>query len=188
MLNKNIKARELEKIVIEITKCRQCRQGKSGLPVAGEGDACAKVMFVGEAPGRKEAESGRPFVGRAGRLLTELLSGIGVDRGDVYITSPVKYYPGKRTPKDSEIKHGRVHLLKQISIIQPKLIVLLGKTAHKALVGDMMITKMHGKATKRDGIIYFSTFHPAAALRFPKYVEIMKADFAKLKKIYSRLI
>lgn len=180
---KNNKTYQLKKIAFEIAKCRGCKKNTSGLPVPGEGDPNARVMFVGEAPGRKEAETGRPFVGRAGKLLTELLTGIGIKRSDVYITSPVKYYPGKRTPKSSEIKHGAVHLLAQINIIQPKCIVLLGKSAHKALIGDVPVVKNHGKSFKKGGIVYFSTFHPAAALRFPKYVKVMEEDFAKLKTL-----
>lgn len=184
---KNIINRKLEEIARKIAKCRKCKEGKSGLPVVGEGDIFSKVMFVGEAPGRKEAETGRPFVGRAGKLLTELLKSIGIDRQDVYITSPVKYYPGRRTPKDSEVRHGTIHLLKQIEAINPKLIVLLGRIAHKALIGEVQITKMHRKTLKKDGRFYFSTFHPAAALRFPKIKKIMRKDFVSLKKIYSDL-
>ena len=144
------------------------------MPVPGEGNINSLVMFIGEAPGRKEAESGHPFIGRAGKLLTELLAGIKIKRSDVYITSPVKYYPGRRTPKISEIKHGAIHLLAQIKIIQPKVIVLLGKTAHKALVADAMIAKIHGKKFKKEGMVYFSTYHPAAALRFPKFKKVME--------------
>lgn len=174
---------KLKKIAEEIGKCSKCKEGKFGLPVPGEGSVAAKIMFIGEAPGRKEAETGRPFVGRSGKLLTELLALIGIDRKNVFITSPVKYYPGKRTPKISEIKHGKIHLFAQIKAIKPKLIVLLGRVAHKALIGSVKVSKIHGQTIKKDDRLYFSTFHPAAALRFPRIKKLIKGDFVKLKKI-----
>lgn len=172
---------KLEKIAKEIKICKECKKKKSGLPVPGEGNPKAKILFVGEAPGKKEAETGKPFIGRSGKLLTQLLNSIRLDRKDVFITSPVKYYPGKRTPTDKEIEHGKIHLLKQIRAIRPTLIVLLGGVAHKALIGKVKISDIHGKTLKKDKVIYFSTFHPAAALRFPYIKELMKKDFKKLK-------
>lgn len=184
--NKNKIKKQLDIITEEIKRCPQCKEGKFGLPVPGEGREDTEIMFIGEAPGRKEAETGKPFVGRAGKLLSELLISIGVDRKDVYITSPVKYYPGKRTPKISEIKHGTIHLHAQIEAIDPNLIVLLGKVAHQALLGEMKMSKMHGQLTKKNSRLYFSTFHPAAALRFPKIKKLIKKDFTKLKRIYEK--
>lgn len=143
-------------------------------------------MFIGEAPGRQESLTGRPFVGRSGKFLTRLLESIAIKRENVYITSPVKYYPGARAPLDAEISHGRVHLQKQIDIISPKLVVLLGKVAAKSVLGtSLMIGKFHGKAVKRDGREYFFTFHPSAALRFPKIRILMTKDFKKLSRSLS---
>lgn len=173
----------LKAIAEEIKRCRECKKGKSGLPVPGEGSPRARVVFVGEAPGRKEAETGRPFVGGSGKLLTQLLTAIGIERKDVFITSPVKYYPGQRAPTNREIQHGRIHLVKQIAAIKPKVIVLLGNVAHKALIGDVKVTKLHGKMQKSGGVVYFSTFHPAAAMRFPKIKRLMKQDFQQLRKL-----
>ena len=84
---------------------------------------------------------------------------------------------------DKEIDHGKIHLLKQIRAIRPTLIVLLGGVAHKALIGKVKISDIHGKTLKKDKVIYFSTFHPAAALRFPYIKELMKKDFKRLKKL-----
>lgn len=172
----------LKEIAREIENCGECKKGKSGLAVPGEGNAKAEIMFVGEAPGRKEAETGRPFVGRSGKLLTELLSSVGLDRKDVFITSPVKYYPGKRLLTKEEIQHGRTHLLKQVNAIKPRLIVLLGAVAIRAVLDKKLKpTEHHGKVMEGR---YFVTFHPAAAIRSPKIVRgKMTDDFRKLKRI-----
>jgi uracil-DNA glycosylase len=178
------KKRILSQIEKEIEKCKVCKIGKSGKPVPGEGNINAKIVFIGEAPGRLEAETGRPFIGRSGQLLTKLLNAIGIDRKDVFITSPVKYYPGPRPPTPLEIKHGKTHLLKQIDCIAPCFIVLLGNTAMKALLKDSyQVTKWHGKVITENSYTYFITFHPAAALRFPKKIQpLMEKDLKILKK------
>lgn len=179
------KRNTLTEISKEIEKCRECRKGKSGKAVVGEGSPNAKIMFIGEAPGRKEAETGRPFIGRSGQLLTKLLQTIGIDRKDVFITSPVKYYPGKRAPTAKEIEHGKKHLGKQIKIIGPELIVLLGNTAIKALLDDTYkVMKWHGKIVRNKNQDHFVTFHPAAALRFPKKIKpLIEKDLQRLKNI-----
>ncbi len=177
------KKRALEKIADEIKKCKECRKNKYGLPVPGEGDPNAKVMFIGEAPGIEESKVGRPFIGRAGKFLTKMLNSIGIKREKVFITSPVKYYPGKRAPNIKEIRHGMLHTKKQIEIIKPKVIVLLGNTALKALIDEKAkISKLHGKIIKKNGIIFIPTFHPSAAMRFPKIKEKMEKDFKKIRR------
>ncbi len=172
----------LQKIVKEIEDCRGCRKGKHGLAVPGEGNPHAKIMFVGMAPGREEAKEGRPFIGRSGKLLTEMLRLIGIDRDDVYITSPVKYYPGARSLRADEIRHGMMHLEKQVKAISPRLIVLLGDVAAKALLPEkrLKVTVSHGKFFEKGGIRYFITFHPAAALRFRRIRKLMEKDLRKL--------
>lgn len=176
------KKEELDKVAAVIAKCRECKKKKSGFPVSGEGSVDARIMFIGEAPGREESKTGRPFIGRSGRLLTQLLDSVGIHRQDVYITSPVKYYPGKRAPATKEITHGKKHLKQQVDIIRPKVIVLMGNTAIKAMLKNTyQVTKMHGKFVYEEGHKYFITFHPAAALRFPKkYKKKLHADFKKL--------
>lgn len=142
-------------------------------------------MFIGEAPGREESLSGRPFIGRSGRFLTELLSSIGISRKDVYITSPVKYFPGYRAPTNMEITHGGVHLQKQIEIIDPKLIVLLGNVAARGVLERNFggISKLHGQLIEANGRKHFFTFHPSAAVRFSKIRRLIGRDFKKFSKI-----
>lgn len=176
----------LTEIAEEIKRCSECKKNKSGLPVPGEGNPQAKLMFVGEAPGKREAETGKPFVGRSGKLLTKLLEEIGIERKDVFITSAVKYYPGKRAPNFSEIQHGLTYLSKQIETINPEIVVLLGRIAHLALIGEVKLGQIHGQIIKKEGKKYFSTFHPAAALRFVRIKKVMRKDFAKLKGIIKR--
>lgn len=176
------KLRLLQKEAEFIEKCKACKVNKIGKAVPGEGNPNAKIMFVGEAPGKQESLTGIPFVGRSGKFLTELLKSIGISRKDVYITSPVKYFPGYRAPTNIEINHGRKHLQKQIDIIGPKLIVLLGKVAGKGVLGrDLMVSKIHGKLIKENGRNYFVTFHPSAVIRFPKIRSLLTHDFRKLK-------
>lgn len=174
----------LQRISSEIENCTECRKGKSGKAVPGEGNPEAEIIFIGEAPGSEEAKTGRPFVGRSGKYLTNLLSSIGIDRKDVYITSPVKYFPGRRVPNPKEIEHGKTHLLKQLAVIKPGLIVLLGNVACRALLGKgCLISKIHGQTIENGGIIYFPTFHPAAAIRFIRFRFLIEQDFQKLKNL-----
>jgi DNA polymerase len=174
----------------KIKNCKKCKKGKIGKAVPGEGNPDAKIVFVGEAPGREEAKVGRPFVGRSGKFLTQLLLQIGIKREDVFITSPVKYLPAGRqslpkrgTPTNKDITHGMTHLFKQIEIINPKLIVLLGQVAVKALLEKGNISEMHGEMVKKGNRLYFATFHPAAAIRFPKIKALIIDDFKKLKEL-----
>ncbi len=183
-MNKEV---ELDKISKEIENCKECKSNKTGFPVVGEGTSEAEIMFVGEAPGSSEVKEGRPFVGRSGKFLTKMLESIGINRKDVYITSPVKYYPGKRSPTPEEFRHGKKHLLKQIDVIKPKIIVLLGNVALKTLVDEnLTVSNVHGKEIKKD-VIYFPTFHPSAAMRFTKARNKMNGDFKKLQNLIKSL-
>lgn len=178
------KQKQLEQVAKEIENCKICKQDKFGKAVPGEGNPNAKIMFVGEAPGKQESLTGRPFVGRSGKFLTELLKSIGIDRKDTYITSPVKYFPGYRAPTNAEITHGRTHLQKQIEIISPKVIVLLGNVASRGVISkSYTISKLHGQTIEANEQKLFFTFHPSAALRFPKIRKLIKEDFKKLSKI-----
>ncbi len=181
-LNLAQKVQALDKIAKEIENCRICKRDKIGKAVPGEGNADADIVFIGEAPGKKEAETGRPFVGRAGKLLRGMLEEIGIKDGDVYITSPVKYLPKYVTPKPSDIEHGWQHLSKQLDIIEPKVIVLMGNVAALAVLQEkFFIARDHGKIIKRDGRSYFLSYHPAAPLYSPKLREVIKKDFQKIK-------
>lgn len=187
------KKKLLFKIGQKIKNCKVCKIGKSGKAVPGEGNPDADIVFIGEAPGKKEAIEGRPFIGRSGQLLRSLIREIGLDdEKDVFITSPVKYLPNGPdgtpggTPKPSDIKHGREHLAAQLEIIQPKVIVLLGNVAVQAVLETKIpVKKEHGKVIVRDGLKYLVTLHPAAALRFPPLKKLIKEDFGKLKKDYN---
>lgn len=185
----------LEKIAKEIENCAVCKENKSGVAVPGEGNSDADVVFIGEAPGKQEAVSGRPFIGRSGQLLRSFIRGIGLDDvKDVYITSPVKYLPNGKdgtpggTPTSQDIAHGRTHLMKQLAVIQPKFVVLLGRVAAEGVLQSrIQVTKQHGEIIQEEnGIKYFLTYHPAAVLRFPgKFKKLMQEDFEKIKELLS---
>lgn len=180
------KTSALAKIAKEIEKCWECKIDKTGKPVSGEGSPDAKIIFIGEAPGREEAKTGRPFVGRSGKLLRQLIREIGLEETEVYITSPVKYLPKSGTPSKKDIIHGCEHLVKQLDIIKPKLIVLLGSVACQAILGQKIaIIKRHGEVIKKGRKTYFITLHPAAAVRFVKFRQILKVDFKNLKSILN---
>ena len=180
------KQAKLITIAGEIERCKTCKIGKSGKAVPGEGNPDAEIVFIGEAPGRKEAESGRPFIGRSGQLLRSLIREAGLKEDEVYITSPVKYLPDRGTPTLADIAHGRTHLIKQLEIIDPKIVVLLGSVATQGVLQSRIpVIKEHGKIIKRDGKKYFITLHPAAGLRFPPLKELIKEDFKKLKRLIS---
>ena len=183
------KQKALDKIAKEIENCKICKVGKSGIAVPGEGNPDADVVFIGEAPGKQEAATGRPFIGRSGQLLRSLIRGIGLDdEKDVYITSPVKYLPDRGTPTSADVAHGRIHLMKQFAVIQPKFVMLLGRVAAEGVLEEKVaVGKEHGKViAEKEGIKYFLTYHPAAALRFPnKFKPFLQEDFQKLKKLLS---
>lgn len=183
MLKKS-KQRELNTIAEEIDKCKICKVGKSGKAVPGEGNPDADIIFIGEAPGKNEALTGRPFIGRSGKLLRTLISEVGLKEDDVFITSPVKYLPDRGTPTVKDIEHGRIHLMKQFKVICPRIIVLLGNSAIQGVLKiKIPVKKDHGKIIEKDNRKYLITIHPAAALRFPSLKTILIEDFQKLKKL-----
>lgn len=180
------KDKALEKIAKEIRACAECKIDRVGIAVVGEGNSDAEVVFIGEAPGKTEAEIGRPFIGRSGKFLRSLIVASGLIEEDVYITSPVKYLPVYITPKPSDIAHGRIHLDKQLDIIEPRYIVLLGNTAIQAVMGKKIpALSSHGTLVKENGRTYFLTIHPAAAIRFQKFKKVIEEDFKKLKVLVN---
>ncbi len=182
------KQRKLDRIAARIAGCRECKRGKSGKAVPGEGNPDADIVFLGEAPGKTEAATGRPFVGRSGKLLRGLIRDAGLTEADVFITSPVKYLPDRGTPTKADIRHARTHLAEQLDVIEPKVIVLLGATASYAMLGAVVpIMKEHGSVRTADGRTYVVTLHPAAVLRFPKYKPLMLSDFAKIASLAGAL-
>lgn len=159
-----------------------CPLSEKANPVFGEGNATASVLFIGEAPGEQEDKLGRPFVGAAGKFLDELLTSINLKREDVYITNVVKYRPPEnRDPTDLEKEQCMPWLKLQISLIQPKVIVPLGRHALGHFLGNTTIGNAHGKAHKlRDGITIFPIYHPAAALHNGGLRQALYDDFRAL--------
>lgn len=178
---------QLDRVTNEIAHCGICQKNSVGLSVPGEGSADAKIMFVGEAPGKNEAKTGRPFIGRSGQLLRAQIQAIGLPVADVYITSPVKYLPMQGTPSKEQILHARTHFLKQIAIIRPQILVLMGKVAALgALNREILVSKLHGQTITENGYISFFMYHPAAAIRFQKFRQTFQEDFQKLKAVIDR--
>lgn len=188
-INPMNKQKALDEIAQEITQCSVCKEEKIGVAVPGEGNPDAEIVFIGEAPGKKEAVEGRPFIGRSGQLLRSLIREIGFDDvKDVYITSPVKYLPLRGTPTPQDIAHGRTHLMKQLAIIEPKFVVLLGRVAAEGVLQKKVaVVKERGSVILvNDGIQYFLTYHPAAALRFPvKFKPVLREDFKKVGRMIT---
>lgn len=184
----------LEDIRNNIIVCTKCGLSKTRThAVPGEGNMNADIMFIGEGPGKSEDEQGKPFVGAAGKFLDELLSEIGMNRGDVFITNVVKCRPpGNRDPLDNEIAVCWPYLEAQIKLIKPKLIVTLGRHAMNRFLPDLKISKVHGQAKRYKGIwsdkqVYFPMYHPAVALYNGSYREILKADMKKIPKLLSMI-
>jgi uracil-DNA glycosylase len=178
----------LKTVEQEILNCRFCNKNKKGMLVPGEGSSEAKIVFIGEAPGKEEILTGKPFIGRAGKILRELIASVGLKAEDVFITSAVKYLPKTYiTPKPSDIVHGRTHLEKQLAILKPKVIVVLGNTAAVSLLDrKFSISQVHGTALQENNYLYFLSYHPAAPLYSPKLKEEIFKDFKKLKKIIKQ--
>ena len=159
--------------------------------VFGSGNADADLMFVGEAPGRNEDEQGLPFVGQAGKLLDKLLEEIGLPRGDVFICNTLKCRPpGNRDPRPEEIENCHEYLLRQVELIEPRVICTLGNFATKLLRGDPTgITRLHGREEVRvigtRAVRLYPIFHPAAALYTPSNVELLRTDFARIPELLA---
>jgi DNA polymerase len=179
---------DLQAVAAEIGQCSLCKQGGTGKAVPGEGAADAAVMFVGEAPGKSEAKTGKPFIGRSGKFLREMIASIGLAECDIFITSPVHYLPASGSPAAAMIEHGRLHLLKQIEIIKPRIIVLLGSTACRALLAKSCeVAKEHGTVVEQNEMKLLITFHPAYANRLPEGKTKFSKDFEVLRELLQTL-
>ena len=160
--------------------------------VFGSGNADADIMFVGEAPGAQEDETGLPFVGRAGQLLATLLGEIGLDRKDVFINNTLMCRPpGNRDPLPVEIEECKPYLLKRIELVEPKVICTLGNYATKLLTGQPTgITRAHGVPQPREvagrSVILYPLFHPAAALRSTSVLELLREDMHRLPELIAQ--
>jgi uracil-DNA glycosylase family 4 len=155
--------------------------------VPGVGTGSARIMFIGEAPGFNEDKQGEPFVGSAGSFLNELLATIGLKRPQIYITNVIKCRPPEnREPLPFEIQNCRSWLDAQIALIQPKLIVTLGRFAMDAFLPGKSISKIHGQAFKIDNITYFAMYHPAAALYQQSQRDVIKNDMQKIPGLLAQ--
>jgi uracil-DNA glycosylase len=184
---------ELQAYGEEVAGCTRCAlAGGRTQVVFGSGDSAADLMFVGEAPGFHEDKQGVPFVGAAGKLLDQLLAGIGLTRPDVYVANVLKCRPpGNRDPMPDEIEACEAHLWRQIELIEPRVVATLGNFATKLLSGRPTgITRVHGQEqeTTLGGrrVLLYPLYHPAAALYTPRMLDVLKSDFARLPELLGR--
>ncbi len=182
----------IESIADEVRVCTKCRlhEGRTNA-VPGYGNPNAKIVFVGEGPGKDEDLQGRPFVGRSGQLLTKLLAGIGIDREDVFITNVVKCRPpGNRDPMEDEIGTCvPAYLERQIAAINPRVIVTLGRFSLGIFLPGISITASHGHPKRRqsDGRVIFPFYHPAVGLYKASMVATLEQDMQVLKALLEKL-
>ncbi|MEM7819788.1 MAG: uracil-DNA glycosylase [Candidatus Aenigmatarchaeota archaeon] len=173
----------INKLKNQASKCKRCRLFKTRRNVVfGEGRSNAKIMFIGEAPGKQEDLEGKPFCGMAGNILDNILLTVKIERKNIYITSILKCRPPRnRLPKNDEIDACYFWLEKQIKFIKPKIIVLFGNVATKRVLG-LNLSKIMGKIITNK-IKYIPTYHPAAVLYNRKLQDIIVKDIAKIKHI-----
>jgi uracil-DNA glycosylase family 4 len=184
---------ELEVLGRQVAGCTRCRlhEGRTQV-VFGNGNPNADLMFVGEAPGFHEDKQGVPFVGAAGKLLDQLLNGIGLTRAEVFVVNVLKCRPpGNRDPQPDEIEACEGHLWRQIELIEPRVVATLGNFATKLLSGRPTgITRVHGQEqeTTLGGrrVLLYPIYHPAAALYTPRMLEVLQSDFARLPELLGR--
>ena len=179
----------LEKIASEVSACQKCKlHATRKKAVPGDGPATAKIMFIGEGPGFHENEEGRPFVGAAGKFLSELLASIGMKREEVFITNVVKCRPPQnRDPEPDELKACNAYLERQIAAIRPKVIVTLGRHSMEKFFPGAKISAIHGQARTIGGRMVVAMFHPAAALHQPQYRSPIEQDFKKLPELIAKM-
>jgi uracil-DNA glycosylase family 4 len=179
----------------ETASCTRCAlsQGRTQV-VFGSGSPTADLMFVGEAPGFHEDQQGIPFVGQAGKLLDQLLGGIGLTRADVFVANVLKCRPpGNRDPQPDEIASCEPHLFRQIELIEPKLVATLGNFATKLLSGKPAgITRVHGYEQEvtlgARIVLLYPLYHPAAALYTPSMLKVLEEDFARIPALLDHTI
>ena len=180
------KLETIKQNVIDCTKCELCKTRTNSVP--GKGNFQSDVIFVGEAPGRNEDKHGEPFVGAAGKKLSAALEGAGISREEVYITNVVKCRPpNNRVPNTTERDTCKEYLKKEISIIKPKIICVLGNTAFNSVLGGSEITKFRGKLALKDNQLYFITIHPAATIYNQELISTLNSDIVKLFDLIREL-
>lgn len=188
------KEKALKKLNISMDKLCTCSLKATAIQaVAGKGNANADIVFIGEAPGKKEDEQGEPFIGAAGKFLSEMLASVNLSREDIYITNIIKYRPpDNRDPLPEEVEDCWLWLSEQIALIDPLLIVPLGRHALERFVPGQKISEAHGKTFHREvsGLgerTYFALYHPAAALYNGSLRETLLIDFSKVPKLLEKM-
>lgn len=177
---------ELEDKIKSCTLCRLHETRTQAVP--GAGDCHAKILFVGEGPGKQEDLKGIPFVGAAGNFLNELLESINLRREDIYITNIVKCRPpSNRDPREDEMEICLPYLREQFKLMKPALICTLGRFAAKKLIDpNIFISRDHGKLYKKKGQVFCALYHPAAALYNGNLKDVLKKDFVLLKEFLEK--
>jgi uracil-DNA glycosylase len=175
----------MERLSLEVTTCTLCSLARTrNNAVAGDGPYRAEIMFIGEAPGRREDTMGKPFVGSAGRVLDAVLSKAGISRSGVFITNVVKCRPpNNRRPKKKETLACMRYLERQIFLVSPKIICILGSTAYRSLLGGKSIIADRGKIVERDGLCFFLTVHPASAIYNKSLLTDLENDMSTLAEM-----
>ncbi len=172
--------------VIGCTKCDLCKTRTNAVP--GKGSFNSDVMIIGEAPGRNEDLQGEPFVGIAGKKLSLALENAGISREEIYITNTVKCRPpNNRVPSKLERETCQEYLQKEIEIIKPKIICVLGNTAFGSILGGTEITKFRGNVGRKGNQLYFISIHPAATIYNQELIEVLKKDIQKLFELIREL-
>ena len=185
---------ELDAYAEQTATCTRCRLAEGRTQVVfGNGDPDADLMFVGEAPGFHEDKQGFPFVGQAGKLLDQLLGGIGLSRDMVFVANVLKCRPpGNRDPMPDEIEACESHLFRQVELIEPKVVATLGNFSTKLLSGKPLgITRVHGQVQQVTlggrSVLLYPLYHPAAALYTPSMLEVLREDFARIPELLGRV-
>lgn len=187
---KTKKARRLDELAARIRVCTLCPLCESRTnAVPGDGKYSAKVMIIGEAPGREEDETGKPFVGATGRFLNHVLEGTGLDRADFFITNTVKCRPPRnRTPRRLEVDACTSnYLFEQIDLINPQLVMLLGAVAAKTVLGVKSINEARGRVIKQGGRKFLAGYHPAVRFYREDLGAKVREDFALLRREIKKL-
>lgn len=179
----------IDRIIAEVINCKLCNLCINRTnAVPGDGNSKANIMFIGEAPGRNEDVKGKPFVGMAGKILDEALVKVGLVRSRIYITNIVKCRPpGNRVPTEDERRVCKSYLEREISIVSPKIICILGRTAYQSLLGGGSILGNRGKFIQKDNRLYFLTVHPAAIIYNNKLRNVLENDMQTLVMECRRL-
>jgi uracil-DNA glycosylase family 4 len=185
---------ELDAYAAQTAACTRCRLSEGRTQVVfGNGDPGADLMFVGEAPGFHEDQQGMPFVGQAGKLLDQLLAGIGLSRDMVFVANVLKCRPpGNRDPMPDEIEACESHLFRQVELIQPKVVATLGNFSTKLLSGKQLgITRVHGQEQQVTlggrSVLLYPLYHPAAALYTPAMLKVLQEDFRRIPELIGRV-